>query len=156
MEPAYPPRTAPVKAKIKKVFDEQKSGKLHSGSKKGPVVKSRAQTIAIALSEGREKAKEHGKREDSGATSPMEVYNPTLPGPAGPKGVQGLLEGSGGPSTEETRRPYGDQTQKDHWDRGQPHSYKPPLSGAHGWGHNATQRQGSLRTSGKGHQIGKR
>ena len=28
-----------------------KKGKLHSGSKKGPVVKSRKQAIAIALSE---------------------------------------------------------------------------------------------------------
>ena len=35
----------------KKVFDEQKAGKLHSGSKKGPLVTSRKQTIAIALSE---------------------------------------------------------------------------------------------------------
>jgi hypothetical protein len=30
---------------------EFKAGKLHSGSKKGPVVKSRKQAIAIALSE---------------------------------------------------------------------------------------------------------
>ena len=30
---------------------EFKTGKLHSGSKKGPVVKSKAQGIAIALSE---------------------------------------------------------------------------------------------------------
>ena len=31
--------------------DTFKKGKLHSGSKKGPVVKSRKQAIAIALSE---------------------------------------------------------------------------------------------------------
>ena len=30
---------------------EYKSGKLHSGSKKGPVVKSKKQAVAIALSE---------------------------------------------------------------------------------------------------------
>ena len=37
-------------AKVKKVMKEFKSGTLHSG-KKGPVVKSRKQAIAIALSE---------------------------------------------------------------------------------------------------------
>jgi hypothetical protein len=38
-------------AKIKKVMKEFKSGTLHSGSKKGPVVKSRKQAVAIAMSE---------------------------------------------------------------------------------------------------------
>ena len=37
-------------AKVKKVMKEFGKGKLHSG-KKGPVVKSRKQAIAIALSE---------------------------------------------------------------------------------------------------------
>ena len=37
-------------AEVKKVMKEFKSGTLHSG-KKGPVVKSRKQAIAIALSE---------------------------------------------------------------------------------------------------------
>ena len=37
--------------KVQKVMKEFKQGKLHSGSKKGPVVKSRKQAIAIALSE---------------------------------------------------------------------------------------------------------
>ncbi len=37
--------------KIKKVMHEFKSGELHSGSKKGPLVKSREQAIAIAMSE---------------------------------------------------------------------------------------------------------
>jgi hypothetical protein len=37
--------------KMKKVMDEWKSGKLRSGSKKGPVVKNQKQAIAIALSE---------------------------------------------------------------------------------------------------------
>ena len=37
--------------KTKKVMGEYKRGALHSGSKKGPKVKNRAQAIAIALSE---------------------------------------------------------------------------------------------------------
>jgi hypothetical protein len=37
--------------KVKKVLKEYKEGKLHSGSKKGKVVKSRKQAEAIALSE---------------------------------------------------------------------------------------------------------
>jgi hypothetical protein len=37
--------------KIAKVYREYKAGKLHSGSKKGPVVKSEKQALAIALSE---------------------------------------------------------------------------------------------------------
>jgi hypothetical protein len=42
-----------TKSKVEKVMKEFKSGKLHTGSKKGPVVKSRKQAIAIALSEQR-------------------------------------------------------------------------------------------------------
>ena len=40
----------PMPGKIKKVMHEFKAGMLHSGSKKGPVVKSRKQAIAIAMS----------------------------------------------------------------------------------------------------------
>lgn len=43
----------PKKSKVEKVMGEWKRGSLHSG-KKGPVVKSRKQAIAIALSEARE------------------------------------------------------------------------------------------------------
>jgi len=39
--------------KVEKVMREFKSGELHSGSKKGPTVKSRKQAIAIGLSEAR-------------------------------------------------------------------------------------------------------
>lgn len=41
------------KSKVQKVMHEWKTGTLHSGSKKGPVVKSRKQAIAIALSEAK-------------------------------------------------------------------------------------------------------
>jgi len=37
--------------KVAKVMREFKKGKLHSGTKKGPKVKSRKQAIAIAMSE---------------------------------------------------------------------------------------------------------
>ena len=37
--------------KVHRVMTEFADGKLHSGSKKGPKVKSRKQAIAIALSE---------------------------------------------------------------------------------------------------------
>ena len=50
------PKGPAAKAKEKKTFDEYKAGTLHSGSKKGPIVKSRSQAIAIALSQARRKA----------------------------------------------------------------------------------------------------
>lgn len=43
--------------KVPKVMGEFKSGELHSGSKNGPVVKSRKQAVAIALSEARRAGK---------------------------------------------------------------------------------------------------
>ena len=43
------------KDKIHTVMSEYKRGTLHSGSKKGPKVKSRRQAVAIALSEARKR-----------------------------------------------------------------------------------------------------
>ena len=40
-----------AQAKVGKVMHEFKTGTLHTGSKKGPVVENRKQAIAIALSE---------------------------------------------------------------------------------------------------------
>ena len=47
--------------KVAKVMREFKKGKLHSGSKKGPKVKSRKQAIAIALSEAGMARRRNGK-----------------------------------------------------------------------------------------------
>ena len=55
------PKKSVKKRKIEKVMEEWKEGELHSGSKKGPVVKKRSQAIAIALSEAR-KAKKKSKK----------------------------------------------------------------------------------------------
>ena len=43
--------------KVGKVMKEYKEGKLHSGSKKGPVVHSKKQAVAIAISEANKKKK---------------------------------------------------------------------------------------------------
>lgn len=43
-------KTTAKQTKANKVFKEFKAGTLNSGAKKGPVVKSRKQAIAIALS----------------------------------------------------------------------------------------------------------
>lgn len=51
-----------AKAKIKKVMTEMSEGKLHSGSKKGPVVTNPKQGLAIALSEVRKKGLKVGKK----------------------------------------------------------------------------------------------
>jgi hypothetical protein len=49
--------------KIHRVMKEFSEGKLHSGSKKGPEVKSRAQALAIGINEAKRKGlKVGGKR----------------------------------------------------------------------------------------------
>jgi len=47
------PKGDKAQKKVTKVMREFKHGELHSGSKKGPKVKSRRQAVAIALSEAR-------------------------------------------------------------------------------------------------------
>lgn len=49
-------------SKVEKVMHEYKEGELHSGSKKGPKVKSKKQAIAIALSEARKAVKPKKKK----------------------------------------------------------------------------------------------
>lgn len=50
-------KTAPNKGKVEKVMKEAKEGKLHSGSKSGPIVTKKSQAIAIALSEAKKAKK---------------------------------------------------------------------------------------------------
>lgn len=50
------------KAKIRKVMREFKENELHSGSKKGPIVKNKKQAIAIGLSEARKAGSKSPKK----------------------------------------------------------------------------------------------
>ena len=54
-------KKAAQKAKVAKVMREFKGGSLHSG-KKGPVVKSKKQAVAIALSQAKMTKKKMGKK----------------------------------------------------------------------------------------------
>lgn len=55
--PSYKRKVKKEKEKIKKVMGEWESGDLHSGSSTGPIVKSRKQAVAIALSEAKRRKK---------------------------------------------------------------------------------------------------
>lgn len=48
--------------KISKVMHEYAEGDLHSGSKKGPVVKKKDQAIAIAISESKKPLKKKQRK----------------------------------------------------------------------------------------------
>lgn len=63
-KPASERKESPkAEKKIKKVMKEFKEDKLHSGSKKGPIVVNRKQAIAIGMSEANKKGlKVGGKR----------------------------------------------------------------------------------------------
>lgn len=55
--PKKPTTKSGKSAKVDKVMAEYKEGKLHTGSKKGPMVTSKKQAIAIAMSEAGMKKK---------------------------------------------------------------------------------------------------
>ena len=54
--------SAKAEKKIKKVMDEFGEGKLHSGSKKGPVVTNPKQAVAIGISEAKRRGMRVGKK----------------------------------------------------------------------------------------------
>lgn len=58
--------------KVAKVMREYKEGKLHSGSKKGPMVKNRKQAVAIALSEARKAGANIPKKAKGGTMTAQE------------------------------------------------------------------------------------
>lgn len=76
--------------KVRKVMHEFKHGELHSGSKSGPMVKSRKQAIAIALSEAR-KAGEKVKKKALGG---INLKMPAVQSPSYNLRHQGLLNSS--------------------------------------------------------------
>ena len=62
MATTKPKTKAAKQAKVGKVMKEYKAGELHSGSKTGPKVTSRAQAIAIGMSEAGMTKKKPGKK----------------------------------------------------------------------------------------------
>ena len=68
------------------VMPKWKAGKLHSGSKTGPKVKSQKQAVAIMLSEKRAEKANGGKYPGKAMGGPM-MGNPMGPGVAGPMGM---------------------------------------------------------------------
>lgn len=92
--------------KIKKVMHEFKEGTLHSGSKKGPKVKSRKQAIAIALSE----ARKAGQYENGG-----DMMNQDLIEIQGPSHEEGGVQFTHNAELEGGETVYNDIVNSDSW-----------------------------------------
>lgn len=90
-----PVRAPAQKAKVAKVMHEWGQGKLHSGSKTGPVVKNQPQAVAIALNSARRMASGGSTiiPEDSGMTVSQFVPETGTPPPSGLQPI----EDTGGP-----------------------------------------------------------
>ncbi len=137
-------KKAKGESKVGVVQKEFKAGKLHSGSKHGPLVKSKAQAIAIGLSEARA-AGEH--------VSPDPSKKHHSPDPWSSQGHTGLTQAMGG-----RFEPHNDW--RPHVEPAKLGPYPAPSTHAAGFvTHGAPERrQGHLRMSGHpgAHRIGKR
>lgn len=166
---------------IRATMHEFKHGTLHSGSKHGPVVKSRKQAIAIGMSEARKggSKKHHGGHGKHGPafgaahntdhhslrhSSLRSADNPHSDAkqPRGKPVVRGDMNPRGEPAAHNgvsTLHAPGSGKAEHHPRAGSPHKFEHPHSAhAHGFGHDEHQRRGVMRLSGhKGaHQVGKR
>jgi hypothetical protein len=155
--PIGPTKTKAQKAKVVKTeMHKFGEGKLHSGSKKGPVVTNPKQAIAISLSESgqsKNKAPPVGKGESKGAVD-RSAHHKGNPGfgkvPEGHKPKQTF--------SQEQAEHFGPQA------AGNPPSTpvmpsrvgSGPVAGSHGFGHSVAQCKGGLRMSGcsTAHRIG--
>ena len=153
-----PIKTPTTKAGKKAVMHTEmkafKNGELHSGSKDGPKVKSRAQAIAIGLSESGQSNKPSGAKQPSPATNPGDYNDSAHAGRSYAKD-ESDLGSPGKPVGRSEGVEIGPPIQRDRT----PHSFdRPSARESHGYGHPVTQRRGALRLSGaKGaHHIGKR
>lgn len=137
------PDKTPVTKKQKQaavgtVMREFKGGKLHSGSKAGPVVKPPGQAVAIALSE-------------SGQSKPKMGPDPNPQHEAREREVMG----AGAVAHEAAEKASWGSTPA----ASSPHRFDRPSSKpSQGYGHPAPQRSGALRMSGHSgaHRVGKR
>lgn len=167
----------PVKGTPKQIMSTEmskfKHGTLHSGSPKGPKVKSRAQAVAIGMSEAR-------KRPGMGGPDPVErsvaAADVGLPHTAaGKHRDKGFVEyqpkiAHGMDRAPPKEGPYPAPLNPTHrlvknkeGGLGNPVPWEPPThhverATSHGYGHREGQQHGHLRMSGdsRAHQIGKR
>jgi hypothetical protein len=155
--PIGPTRTKAQKQRVvHQEMHEFKEGKLHSGSKHGPVVKNRRQAIAIAMSESGQ-SKPHGKQPhpktnpggyDNSAHRPEGGY--LRKGEEFRPGAEQVAEDAAVRAEENLRMNLGMQPAS------QFEFHHTSLSRSHTFGHGHQQRHGSLRLSGdkRAHRIG--
>ena len=154
--PNKTPRTKAEKtAAVKTVFDEWKRGKLHSGSKTGPIVKSQKQATAIALSEsGQSNKGKHAKQPKPTGMNPGPYQDDAH------KRSYSAVEANDKPSTGSVGGVAEHVEIGPDIHRGRvAHTFdRPSAKGSHGYGHGASERAGALRLSGDrgAHRIGKR